>query len=82
MLCAGCGEQRGNPVSADRAYFLELAALEGDRGGKQIMEKYGDKVRVVQAGEKELRDIDVKEDLPGAERRNERRGDEDYGSES
>ena len=46
------------------------------------MEKYGDKVRVVQAGEKELRDIDVKEDLPGAERRNERRGDEDYGSES
>ena len=82
IVCAGCGEQRGNPVLWDRAYFLELAALEGDRGGKQIMEKYGDKVRVVQAGEKELRDIDVKEDLPGAERRNERRGDEDYGSES
>ncbi len=82
IVCAGCGEQRGNPVLWDRAYFLELAALEGDRGGKQIMEKYGDKVRVVQAGEKELRDIDVKEDLPGAERRNERRGDEEYGSES
>ena len=66
----------------DRAYFLELTALEGDRGGKQIMEKYRDKVRVVQAGEKELRDIDVREDLPGAGRRKERRGDENYGSEA
>lgn len=82
IVCAGCGDRRGNPVLWDRAYFLELAALEGDRGGKQIMEKHRDKVRIVQAGEKELRDIDVKEDLPGAERRNERRGDEEYGSES
>ncbi|MFR9145166.1 MAG: hypothetical protein ACLVJ4_00890 [Mediterraneibacter sp.] len=46
------------------------------------MEKYRDKVRVVQAGEKELRDIDVREDLPGAGRRKERRGDENYGSEA
>ena len=82
IVCAGRGEERGNPVLWDRKYFPELMNLEGDRGGKQIMEKYKEKVRVVQAGEKELRDIDVREDLPEAGGIKKRRGDENYGSET
>ena len=82
IVCAGRGEERGNPVLWDRKYFPELMNLEGDRGGKQIMEKYKEKVRVVQAGEKELRDFDVREDLPEAGGIKKRRGDENYGSET
>ena len=82
IVCAGRGQERGNPVLWDRKYFPELMNLEGDRGGKQIMEKYKEKVRVVQAGEKELRDIDVREDLPEAGGIKKRRGDENYGSET
>ena len=82
IVCAGCGEKRGNPVLWDRKYFSELMTLAGDRGGRQIMEKHRDNLRIVQAEEEELRDIDVREDLPEAGRLKKRRGDENYGSEA
>ena len=65
-----------------RKYFSELMTLAGDRGGRQIMEKHRDNLRIVQAEEEELRDIDVREDLPEAGRLKKRRGDENYGSEA
>ena len=54
---------KGNPVLWDKKYFDELLNIEGDRGGKQIMEKVEDKIIYVEADEKELRDIDYKKDI-------------------
>ena len=47
----------------DEAYFQELLELTGDEGGRQIMRRHKDKVRIVQADPEELKDIDRKEDL-------------------
>lgn len=63
IVCAGNGEKRGNPVLWDRKYFPELFMLAGDTGGRQILERHADRVRIVQAGKEELKDIDVREDL-------------------
>lgn len=64
ITCAGYGERTGNPVLWDRCFFQELLQLEGDKGGRQIMGKYKDKVRIIQAENRELKDIDRREDLP------------------
>lgn len=63
IVCAGRGTKRGNPVCWDRKYFQELLELTGDEGGKQIMGKYEDRIRMIQAEPEELKDIDRKEDL-------------------
>ena len=63
IVCAGSGERTGNPVCWDRTFFPELLTLEGDEGGRQIMRKYREKVRIVQADPEELKDIDRREDL-------------------
>lgn len=63
IVCAGDGEEKGNPVVWGRSYFPELMNLKGDRGGRQIMGRYKEKVRVVRAGAEELRDVDRKSDL-------------------
>ena len=54
---------KGNPVLWDKKYFDELMSIEGDCGGKQIMEKFKDTIICVEADEKELRDIDYKKDI-------------------
>lgn len=64
IVCAGCNGERGNPVFWDRMFFDELRKLEGDTGGKQVMEQYSEKIRIVETDEKELRDIDTQYDLP------------------
>ena len=63
IVCAGSGERTGNPVCWDRTFFPELLTLEGDEGGRQIMRKYREKVKIVQADPEELKDIDRREDL-------------------
>lgn len=63
IVCAGSGTRTGNPVCWDEAYFQELLELTGDEGGRQIMRRHKDKVRIVQADPEELKDIDRKEDL-------------------
>lgn len=63
IVCAGNGEKTGNPVCWDSVFFPELLALKGDGGGRQIMRKYKERVRIVQADPEELKDIDRKEDL-------------------
>ena len=47
----------------DRAYFQELMELEGDAGGRILMKRYPKKVRIVEAEQEELSDIDRREDL-------------------
>ena len=39
--------QRGNPVLFDRAAFAELAALQGDTGGRALLARYGAAVETV-----------------------------------
>lgn len=63
IVCAGCKGERGNPVFWDRMFFDELLKLEGDTGGKQVMERNSERIRIVETDEKELRDIDTQNDL-------------------
>ena len=41
------GGQRGNPVLFDRRTFAELLALQGDTGGRPVIDRYGLAVHVV-----------------------------------
>ncbi len=63
IVCAGNGERTGNPVCWDSLFFPELLTLTGDEGGRQIMRRHREKVRIVQADPEELKDIDRREDL-------------------
>lgn len=63
IVCAGYGEKKGNPVCWDAAFFPELLEVSGDEGGRQIMRKHVEKIRIVQADAEELKDIDRREDL-------------------
>jgi molybdenum cofactor cytidylyltransferase len=60
--------RRGNPVLWARRFFPELASLEGDSGGRTIIDQHGDAAIEVQvAGDAAAFDIDTPESL--AERR-------------
>ncbi|WP_319410226.1 nucleotidyltransferase family protein [uncultured Cohaesibacter sp.] len=50
--------QIGNPVLWARAYATELSSLEGDRGGRLLMEKYSANLHLVEAGDAAACDID------------------------
>lgn len=64
IVCAGVDGRRGNPVFWGKQYFSELQELQGDTGGKQIMNLYEDQIRIVGVRERELKDIDRPSDLP------------------
>ena len=53
----------GNPVLWDRRYFPELAALEGDRGARALLDGNPDAITTVELGEAALRDFDTPESL-------------------
>ena len=38
----------------------DLLSLTGDVGGRQIIKKYQENVRLVECGEKELQDVDIR----------------------
>ena len=59
----GADGRLGNPCLFPAAYFPELAALEGDRGGKRVIRAHPEAVLTVPLPEKELFDTDTKEDL-------------------
>jgi len=52
-------EKRGNPVLFDRALFQELAALQGDTGGRELLNRYRDDIALVPAGRAVLLDADT-----------------------
>ena len=58
--CLVSGERRGNPVLWDKSYFPELLELTGDTGGRQVIKRYPERVRLVECGEKELADVDIR----------------------
>jgi molybdenum cofactor cytidylyltransferase len=58
-----CRGQRGTPVLFDRAMFGELVALEGDQGGRVLIERHSRKVESVEVADDGLFiDIDTPED--------------------
>ncbi|WP_336338493.1 nucleotidyltransferase family protein [Haloarcula brevis] len=58
--------QRGNPVLFDRRHFDALAAVSGDRGGRDLIER-GDGVRFVDVDDPGVRrDVDTEADLRDA----------------
>ncbi|HHY55381.1 MAG TPA: putative selenium-dependent hydroxylase accessory protein YqeC [Chloroflexi bacterium] len=57
------GELRGAPALFDRRYWHELAALEGDVGGRRVLLAHRDRVVSVPAEATWLYDIDSEEDL-------------------
>ncbi len=63
IVCAGSGTRTGNPVFWDRSFFGELMELSGDEGGRQVIKRHREKLRIVQADPEELKDIDRREDL-------------------
>lgn len=63
IVCAGSGTRTGNPVFWDRGFFGELMELSGDEGGRQVIKRHREKIRIVQAEPEELKDIDRREDL-------------------
>lgn len=63
IACVAHNEVLGNPCIISKQYFAELFALNGDRGGKKIINKYLDDVELLFVNDiKEMLDIDYKED--------------------
>lgn len=58
IVCAGTKEHPGNPVWFGKDYFSELLALEGDTGGRQVIQKHPDRVWYCLTSQKELQDVD------------------------
>lgn len=60
--------RRGNPALFDRALFSELMALEGDQGGRTLIERYEARVEFVQVDEAAIvMDVDTREDYERAQ---------------
>ena len=61
-------EREGNPAIFPRTLFEELMALEGDKGGKRIAKQHPELIHKVYVSQKELSDMDYKEDKINLER--------------
>ena len=60
------GEQVGPPTLFSRELFADLAALQGDVGGRQLFALYPNRIRRVPfAHDERPKDIDTPEDLAG-----------------
>ncbi len=64
IACMAYGEKLGNPVIFDFCYKRELLALAKDTGGKAVVKRHiGDTALVFAEEERELMDIDTREDF-------------------
>lgn len=59
------GGQRGNPVLFARDHFDRLAAVSGDRGGRELLRNCSDLVLIETDDSGVVRDIDSSDDLDG-----------------
>lgn len=72
ILALSYGERRGNPVIFSREYLKELSELSGDIGGRQVMARHRENVRFLEVNdERELQDIDKREQMEVIERQEE-----------
>ncbi|MCI9303260.1 nucleotidyltransferase family protein [Clostridium sp.] len=64
IVCVGCGNNKGNPVIFSKKYINELLSLEGDNGGKKVINNNLNDLKIVKIdNEIELVDIDTQEKL-------------------
>jgi molybdenum cofactor cytidylyltransferase len=60
LACVTWNGTWGNPCGFSKAYFPELLALEGDKGGKKVIKAHPDDVFLYPVSDpKELEDIDT-----------------------
>lgn len=60
-LAAASDGERGNPALFDADYFADLAAIDGDTGGREILRRDGELVETGDPGVRQ--DVDRREDL-------------------
>jgi xanthine dehydrogenase accessory factor len=64
ICVAKAGDQRGHPVLWARKFFPEIAALQGDKGARQLLEAHAHQVIEIDSGDDApLADIDTPEAL-------------------
>ena len=61
---AACGDRVGNPGLFCAALAPALRALQGDRGGRAVLNRYPERLLRVACAPEELEDIDTPADLP------------------
>ena len=72
ILALSCGKRRGNPVIFSKEYLKELSELSGDVGGRQVMARHREDVRFLEVNDdRELQDIDTREQMEIIERQEE-----------
>lgn len=64
IICVSCHGVFRNPVIFPRKYYPDLMSLQSEQGGKFVLQKYPKEIRTVQCREEELKDIDIRNDLP------------------
>ena len=69
ITCAAHEGRRGNPCLFPQDFYPELMALEGDRGGSQVIRAHPDRVRLVEVPQPELTDVDTPETLRQLQRK-------------
>lgn len=68
ITCLASGGVRGNPCVFPAALFPELGALTGDKGGAAVIRRCPERVLLMEADPRELRDVDTQaalDALPG-----------------
>lgn len=63
IVVAVSGERTGNPVIFGEKYYGELLEISGDVGGKSIVRRHPDDVRLCEIPEGELRDLDTVQEV-------------------
>ena len=63
IVAMSSGGKRGNPCLFPRKYYAELRALEGDSGGRSVIEKHEDDLILFEAPRYELADVDTPQDM-------------------
>lgn len=63
VIVPRAGAREGNPCVFPRALYPELLALEGDRGGKQLLRRRPELACCVEVPPEELADVDTAADL-------------------
>ena len=64
IVCIGCRDNKGNPVIFSKKYINELLSLEGDSGGKRILKRHLNDLKIVNINDEiELVDIDTQEEF-------------------
>lgn len=64
LACVSAEGKMGNPCIFSKSYYPELYALEGDVGGRRVINRHPEETAVLDVeNEKELSDIDVREKI-------------------